>query len=230
MGAYSGVVTRPSNGARVAWTLAPGLATLGRQLDKLGITWYSIGNADHLKRSGGHTPWKPGAPFGTVTAIDVMASPYAVVEKAILRLMKQASYDTSWIDFINTNGSQYDYDGRRQASSGDHHLHLEVLGNRTSFTSNLFYDMFGWPAGTKPSPPPKPPVVVTPPPAPTEEVTMKVIAEKGKPERWKTDGFVREHIKTMDDVAALEAVFGKTVEVSDPEAFGPVVTPEGGKS
>jgi hypothetical protein len=224
MGAYSGTVTQPSTGRRVAWTLAPGLAKLGRQLDKLGITWYSIGDVGHLKRKGGHTPWKPGAPFGTVTAIDVMASPYAVVERGILRLMKQDNYDTTWIDFINTNGSQYDWNGRRQGSSGDHHLHLEVLGSRTSFTSDLFYDMFGWPAGTRPptTPPTKPPVPV----AQIEEVTMKLIMQKGKPERWKTDGFVREHIKTMAEVAALEAVFGKTVEVADPEAFGPVVTTE----
>lgn len=160
MGTYSGTVTRPSNGQKVAWTLAPGLATLGRQLDKLKITWYSIGNADHLDNvpAGGHTPWKPKAPFGMVTAIDVMKTPDSLVERAILALMKNPHYDTSWIDFINTNGSQYDFDGRRQGSSGDYHLHLETLPQRTRFTSNLFYDMFGWPAGvihpsgTTPSP------------------------------------------------------------------------------
>ncbi len=81
-----------------------------------------------------------------------------------------------------------------------------------------------------PIPPAVKPPAVKPPPAPTGEVTVKLIMAKGKPERWKTDGFVREHIKTMGEVTALEAVFGKTVEVSDPEAFGPVVTPEGGKS
>jgi hypothetical protein len=166
MGAYSGTVTQPSTGRRVDWKLAPGLVGLGAQLDKLGITWYSIGNTDHLKKHGGHTPWKPGAPFGMVTAIDVMKGNYPDVASRILRLMKLAAYDTSWIDFINTNYQQYDYDGRWQAESGDGHLHLEVLGNRTTFTSTLFFDMWGYPPGVAkppaaPSIPAKPPVSTT---------------------------------------------------------------------
>lgn len=168
MGALSGTVIRPSTGKAVKWKLAPGLVTLGKQLDKLGITWYSIGNADHLKKQGGHTPWKPGAPAGMVTAIDVMKTPDALVEAAILKLMHTDSYDTSWIDFINTNGSQYDWNGRRQGSSGDYHLHLETLGNRTSFSSNLFYDMLGWPAGVK-----KPVSAQKPTVMPTSTATWK---------------------------------------------------------
>jgi hypothetical protein len=218
-------VKQPSTGRTVSWRLAPGLALLGRQLDKLNITWYSIGNSEHLKRHGGHTPWKPEAPFGVVTAIDVMASAHADVERRILKLMK-SDFDTSWIDFINVNGSQYDWDGRRQGSSGDQHLHLEVLGNRTSFTSNLFLEMWA-----PPKPASKPPAK-TPPAKPSEtgEVTMRVIQKRGDDKRWKTDGFGREHIKTMEDVADLEAAFGKTVPVNNLNAFGPevatVATPE----
>jgi hypothetical protein len=147
MGAYKGIVTNPFTKKKVEWVLAPGLAALGKQLDALGITWYSIGNADHLdnRPAGAHTPWKTGTNGKTVTAIDVMKSPYADVEKRILKLMRTDDYDTTWIQFINVNGSQYDYAGRRLQSSGDHHLHLEIKPKRTSFTSNLFYDMFGKP-------------------------------------------------------------------------------------
>lgn len=188
MGAYKGTVTRPSNGQKVAWILAPGLGILGHQLDKLGIVWYSIGNADHLKLHGGHTPWKPGAPAGMVTAIDVMKTPDSLVEKAILALMRSENYDTSWIDFINTNGHQYDWNGRFQASSGDLHLHLECLGVRTSFNSNLFYDMFGWPVGVvKPS-------VIKPSDTPASTVTLR-----------KDDNMITlVKLRTRDDVWAAE--------------------------
>jgi len=193
MGAYAGVVTRPSTGKPVRWVLAPGLTLLGQQLDKLGITWYSIGNADHLKKKGGHTPWKPGAPLGVVTAIDVMKSGYADVERRILKVMK-SNIDTTWIDFINVNGSQYDWDGRRQGSSGDHHLHLEVLGNRTHFTTNLFYDMFGYPAGAVKVPPAKAPVV---PPKTTPVSTVAVTWED--PDMFK---FVK--LRSRDDVWVVQ--------------------------
>jgi hypothetical protein len=162
MGGYSGAVTHPATGRLVRWQLAPGLADLARQLDRLRIGWYSIGDAGHLRRQGGHTPWKPGAPFGTVTAIDVMKGNYPDVERRILRLMNMDSYDTTWIDFINTNYHQWDWNGRSQGGSGDGHLHLEVLGNRTKFSSMLFYDMFGYPAGVE-KPAATPPMPPTPP-------------------------------------------------------------------
>lgn len=75
-------------------------------------------------------------------------------------------------------------------------------------------------------PPSKPPAKSAPPKpaAQTGEVTMRVIQKRGDDRRWKTDGFGREHIKTMADVADLEAVFGKTVSVNNLEAFGPEVT------
>jgi hypothetical protein len=76
-------------------------------------------------------------------------------------------------------------------------------------------------AYTRPAPPPAPPV--TAPPAPSTEVTMKLIQKKGEDARWKTDGFGREYIKTMEEVATLEAVFGKTVLVADLAPFGPEV-------
>lgn len=222
MGAYSGTVTRPSTGKAVAWKLAPGLALLGRQLDKLGITWYSIGNADHLKKQGGHTPWKPGAPFGIVTAIDVMEPRYADVEARILRAMR-SDVDTSWIDFINVNGSQYDWDGRRQASSGDHHLHLEVLGNRTSFTSNLFYEMWGFPELPKPTPKPADPV-------PVKFWRTAVLVQKtGEAEVWcVVPGVGRYHV-TKDTIVSHRALYGNPATGTgvDPADFGPEIPAPG---
>lgn len=221
MGAYSGTVTRPSSGRQVAWTLAAGLATLGRQLDKLGITWYSIGNADHLRGSGGHTPWKPGAPFGVVTAIDVMKTPDAMVERAILLLMKSPLYDTSWIDFINTNGHQYDWDGRYQGMSGDFHLHLEILGNRTDFSSNLFYDMFGWP--DKPTNPVTPSV-------PTDTLRtddMILVKINSRDDVWKAEGDKLYHLTPAQFKVAVAAGYSvRTVATQEELAlFGTEIVP-----
>lgn len=194
MGAYKGVVRQPGSGRIVNWELAPGLALLGKQLDKLGITWYSIGNADHLRKQGGHTPWKPHAPFGVVTAIDVMKSGYPAVQAAILKLMKNRTYDTTWIDFINVNYNQYDWNGKRQGPSGDGHLHLEVLPSRTSFSSNLFYDMFGWPAGAvnvTPTNKPVTPPTITPPPTVTfdwEDDMYRTVKLRSRDEVWLVRG------------------------------------------
>lgn len=214
MGGYSGSVVNPAIGKTVKWTLAPGLVHLGMQLDALGVTWYSIGNADHLKGKGGHTPWKPGAPAGMVTAIDVMKTPDADVEKAILKLMKTVSYDTSWIDFINTNGHQYDWDGRYQGTSGDMHLHLETLGNRTVFTSNLFYDMFGWPSGKKPTPAPATPTVTT------KEDDMVLVKLSSRGDIWKSEGNVLWHLSPEQYAAAKSAgVAVKTVASEEELSF-----------
>jgi hypothetical protein len=213
MGALKGTVTNPHTGKRVNWVLAPGLVKLGAQLDKLGVTWYSIGNADHLKLQGGHTPWKPGAPAGMVTAIDVMKTPDATVEAEILKLMKTAAYDTSWIDFINTNGHQYDWDGRYQGTSGDYHLHLETLGNRTSFTSTLFYDMFGWPTGTKPTPVPAPAVV-------TKEDDMVLVKLTSRGDVWKSEDGVLWHLSPEQFKAAQAGGFSvKTVATEEELSF-----------
>ena len=203
MGAYSGVARNPHTGKNVAWTLAPGLALLGRQLDRLGITWYSIGNADHLRKQGGHTPWKPGAPFGVVTAIDVMKGPYSTVQTTILRLMKKADYDTTWIDFINVNYNQYDWNAVRQGPSGDGHLHLEVLGNRTHFTSTLFSAMFGGPVD-KPTPAP----ISTPATNVTnnwEECMLKTVKLRSRDDVWLVlgGGSGLQHL-TKDQLKAIQ--------------------------
>ncbi len=205
MGGYSGTVIRPTTGRAVRWSLAPGLAVLGRQLDALGITWYSIGDKYHLSRVGGHTPWKPSAPYGIVTAIDVMKSGYADVEKRILKLMKSAGYDTSFIDFINVNYSQYDWDGRKQGPSGDGHLHLEVLGSRTQFTSNLFNDMFGVAKPTVPKTTPVSAVTIT-----WEDDDMfKFVKLRSKPEVYlvRQDGKL-QHLGP----AQLEALQGANLK------------------
>lgn len=153
MSNYSGSVIRPSTGRAVTWTLAPVLASIGRDLDRMGITWYSIGDHAHLLRNGGHTPWKPGAPLGMVTAIDVMKSPYSDVEARYL-LVAKSRFDTSFVDFANTNYHQYDFDGSYQGPSGDGHWHLETLGSRTGGSSTMIRQM--WPERFSTSPPPAP--------------------------------------------------------------------------
>jgi hypothetical protein len=150
MGAYSGTAYNPHNGQNVKWTLASVLAACGKDLDKIGITWYSIGNSSHLQGQGGHTPWKPGAPYGTVTAIDIMKSPYDDVEKRVLDVLK-SNFDTTWIDFVNTNYEQYDYDGDWQADSGDGHWHLETLPKKTGGSTILIQKV--WPEKFTTTPP-----------------------------------------------------------------------------
>jgi hypothetical protein len=156
----------------VRWVLAPVLVELGKQLDKLGITWYSIGDGNHLKKAGGHTPWKSGTDGHTVTAIDVMKSGYAAVDAALLRVMR-SNTDTTWIDFTNSNYIQRDWNGRVQGPSGDGHLHLEVLASKVGVAAPpLFYEMFGYPVGVVKVPPAKAPVLTppAPPTAPTPTV------------------------------------------------------------
>lgn len=230
MTSTSGVVTRPSNGKRVSWKAAVPIVDAVRQANASGITAYVIGDASHLRRSGGHTPWKPGAPYGVVTATDIMVSNPATFEKALLRLMKASGYDTTWIDFININGHQYDFDGRYQGTSGDHHLHLEALGGRTNHAGNtLIRDAVSLTKGG-PMPGAKPPVV-KPTPAPTvpkEEEEMRLVQTKGLDPVYLTDLKTRVHVDRARRDALLAA--GVKLYVLDPKhdlkAFGPVVDEE----
>ncbi len=209
MGAYSGTVVRPSDSLRVDWTLAPALVSCGRDLDALGITWYSIGNQDHLKKQGGHTPWKPSAPYGVVTAIDVMATPDSDVERRVLKVLR-SDYDTSRIDFVNTNGSQYDWDGTRQGPSGDYHWHLELLGNRTGRTWTLIRQV--WPERFPSTTPPLP----ARPVSSEQEDVMQLVKLRSRDDVWKPlGGGVLQHL-TPKQFAALKAN-GATVATVDSE-------------
>lgn len=227
MTSTSGVVTRPSNGKRVSWKAATPIVDAVHQANAAGITAYVIGDASHLRRSGGHTPWKPGAPYGVVTATDIMVTNAAAFEKALIRLMKAPGYDTTWIDFININNSQYDFNGRRQGSSGDHHLHLEALGSRTNHRGNtLIRDAIALTkGGVLPTTAPKPTTpAATPVVVPKEEEEMRLVQSKGKDAVYLTDLKTRVHVDRARRDALLAA--GVKLYVLDPKhdlaAFGPV--------
>lgn len=218
MGAYNGTVIRPSTGRQVAWTLAPILISVARDLDAIGITWYSIGNTDHLRGEGGHTPWKPGAPPGVVTAIDVMATPYADVERRVVSVLRSV-LNTSFVDFVNTNGHQYDWNGRRQGPSGDYHWHLEVLGARTTGVTTLaravWFERF--------SAPPAPPILQQ---HTRGDLDMQMVKVRSRDEVWKVLGNgVLQHVTPAQFNALREA--GAPLATVDSEeelaAFGTVI-------
>lgn len=199
MVARSGTATRPSGsdsyppvaGTKVPWVLAPILIRLAETAESLGWTVYSIGNADHLKKHGDHTPWSAGKQRGIVYAIDVMI-PDAVVPKFTAWLLKycKSDVDTTWIDFFNLGGSQYNYAGKRVASSSDHHLHLSVQSGKENAVSALFS---AWKQETAPPPPP-----------PAE----RLVKLAGSPAIYHV-----KHVPTMDDVTAITKRTGPVVTV-----------------
>ncbi len=199
MVAKSGVATRPQGsdsfppvaGSRVSWVLAPILVRLAEQAERIGWTVYSIGNADHLKKHGDHTPWSAGKSRGIVYAIDVM------IPDALLPAFKvwflaycKSNADTTWIDFFNLAGSQYDFAGRRVASSSDHHLHLSVNRGHENKISDLFDK---WRTRNNPPAPPKP--APTNPATPEKRKDNSVfLIRTSDGAVYKTDGFKAEHI------------------------------------
>jgi hypothetical protein len=157
MGATHGRVTNPHTGGSVEWTLAQPIADINAQCKEAGIVCYTIGNSAHLRGTGDHTPWSRGKPAGKLFAADVMKSGHADVERRILALMRDPDYDTTWIDFVNVNGSQYDYAGKWLKPSGDHHLHVSVEGWAVREKVTLIRDMFGGPKPDSLSPKPDKP-------------------------------------------------------------------------
>lgn len=139
MVALHGSATRPADsdshwppvGTVVQWFAVQPVVDLATQA--LAAGWPILGTIGekftHLTKHGDHTPWSAGKKRGYVYAIDL--APSAAFEAYLVALCR-SDFDTTWIDFWNMNGSQYDHAGNRLADSGDHHLHLSVaLGAET---------------------------------------------------------------------------------------------------
>jgi hypothetical protein len=137
----------PKAGTVVAWVVSQPIADLLAQGKRLGwANMGTIGNAAHLRLHGDHTPWSLGKAPGVLYAKDT-ALP-AGGSRALLALCRLADYDTSWIQFFNVDGRQYDYAGRDIGSSGDYHLHVSVKAGAESKRVTLFDDMASYIAGT----------------------------------------------------------------------------------
>jgi hypothetical protein len=228
----SGTATRPAGsdsywppvGTRVAWHLAPILVRLGGQAESLGWTVYSIGNVDHLKKHGDHSPWSVVSGVtktrGIVYAIDVM------VPDTILSLFKiwmlaycKSSADTTWIDFFNLGNEQFNFAGKKTANSTDHHLHLSVKKGSENKVSDLFN---AWrDRNKKPTPAPTTPPVAT---TPKERRDDTVFLVKKGSAVYKTDGFKGVHVEgpaTREGYKDLVRALGDPVVVNgDLSDFG----------
>ena len=132
----------PRPGTVVPWHLSQPVADLAAQCEQLDWPILGIvGNTDHLKKHGDHTPWSKGKKRGILYAID--ANPPPGFEPWFIARCRDDDYDTTWIDFANINGSQYNADGVRLGSSPDHHLHISVaLGDENTHVT-LFTDFAG---------------------------------------------------------------------------------------
>jgi hypothetical protein len=231
MVARSGIATRPAEalsdyragywpppGTKVAWVLAPILIRLAESAESLGWTVYSIGDKEnHLVKHGDHTPWSdpgaPGAPKkrGVVYAIDVMVPSVTVpaFTKWLISYCK-SNVDTSWIDFFNIGGSQYNFAGSRLGSSTDQHLHLSVQLGKENAISALFS---AWRLFVDPPPPP---------PIRKGIPDMKLIKITGDKTGaiYRTDGWFYEHL-TPAAYNVLKLIFGDPIDVPSLDGLRP---------
>jgi hypothetical protein len=137
----------PRAGTRVDWVLSQPVADLLAQGKRLG--WANkgtIGNTAHLKLHGDHTAHSKGKMRGVVYAKD--AALPAGARDALLALCRMDSYDTTFIDFFNVGGRQYNYAGKDVGPSGDTHLHVSVRRGHELTRVTLFDDMSAVMAGT----------------------------------------------------------------------------------
>ena len=142
----------PKAGTRVDYVLSQPIQDLVDQGKRLG--WENkgtIGNVNHLKLHGDHTGHSAGKMRGVIYAKDT-ALPKGGKD-ALLWLCKQEKYDTTWIDFFNVDGSQYNYAGTRVGSSTDVHLHISVKNGYELLPVWLFDDIAAVIAGTYGRPP-----------------------------------------------------------------------------
>lgn len=145
--ALTGISTRPAGsdgywppvGTRVPWVLAQPIQDLLDQDTKyaefsnLGIE----GNLEHLKKHGGHTPWRAGSKHGIIWAKDTHCPP-GFREWLIAKC--KSDYVTTWIRFFNIEGGQYDNAGNWLQSSTDEHFHCEVQDGHENEHVTLFID------------------------------------------------------------------------------------------
>lgn len=209
MVAKSGTVRNPRTNKDVSWTLAMCLQREAAVAESMGITVYSIGNADHLDNvpAGGHTPFRAGSVVGTVWAIDVMVdhkgAAYAKeFEKFVVAYCK-SNVDTTWIRFFNVNGSQYNYAGTRLRASGDVHFHLEVEDGKQFVMTRL---MAAWKAFKAAPTTPQPPAAFARVGA-IDTARLKQIS--GDPKVWLAAPGKKAHVKSPEELKAIQA-FMKT--------------------
>lgn len=142
-------------GTRVAWRATTPILQIATTFDNYGVTAYIIGDSYHLRGCQDHTPWSTGKVYGRIFACDVMYPDIPKLQGWILSVMRGA-IDTSWIDYININNSQYNSSGQRVASSGDHHLHISVTRSAVDLSIPTFIralTMFLGGKATTPAPP-----------------------------------------------------------------------------
>src|SRR6476620_5511525 len=151
----TGAVTRPKGaskvgppaGTRVSWKLTQPIFDLCEQGARHGFrNLGTVGNTGHLQRHGDHTPWSPkGA--GWIWAKDT-DMPTPALRKWLVDMCKSPDYDTSWIDFFNVDGRQYDSRGVVLCSSDDWHFHVSVAKGHQNTHVTLFDDFVAHVTGT----------------------------------------------------------------------------------
>jgi len=130
----------PPAGTSVNWVVAQPIQDMLNQGKELG--WENlgtIGNPDHLRKHGDHTPWSQGKKPGIVYAKDTVDPPW--LQGVLLKLCRDPDYDTTWIDFFNINNKQFNFAGVEVAGSGDAHLHVSVRKGHELKHVTLFVDI-----------------------------------------------------------------------------------------
>lgn len=209
-----GTYTRPSGsdgypppaGTKVLWVCSQPIQDLLDQGKRLG--WANkgtIGNASHLQKHGDHTGHSAGKLGGILYAKDTWCSQASL--NALLQLCRDPSYDTSWIDFFNALGGQYNYAGVRRTNSSDQHLHISVKRGQETRRVTLFTDMAAVMAGTFRTPEFTMPTAAKPTSAPTGDADMDGNTKFNVP---KADGSSGLESRTFAQV--LGWICGKLIE------------------
>jgi hypothetical protein len=232
----SGVAVRPNSGPyrvpnkfdvhpgqKVSWTAAQPIADIAKEFDKHGVTVYVQGDDYHLRGGQDHTPWSKI--LGKVFACDVMYADAAKLEAWFLKVM-QSNEDTSFIDYININNSQYDYTGTRAGNSGDHHLHISIKANAVNLRVSKFVTLLESFLSGKPISKPVP-VVVKPAAKGVEQFMLVKLANS--PKVYVTSFAFYSWIKTPEDLVKKQArlkeagLDSSVHTVSSLDGLGPLV-------
>lgn len=192
----------PPAGTKVLWVCSQPIQDLLDQGKKLA--WANkgtIGNVTHLRGHGDHTGHSAGKLGGILYAKDTWCSQASL--NALIELCRMPDYDTSWIDFFNALGSQYNYAGKRVASSSDQHLHVSVKRGHELRRVTLFTDMAAVMAGTYGA--------AKTPPMPAifgrlgfidDAVLVQV---KGDPKVWLTGRGKKAHVASPAELKEIQA-------------------------
>lgn len=189
----------PKPGTVVTWSAARAIREAAAASVAAGVVVYVIGNSDHLKRHGGHTPFRAGSKRGIVWSCDIMYhGPINAARARLLEVLKSDA-DTKWISFINLGNRQYSFSGADQGYSGDSHWHLEVRDGYENAATNAAELVTFVLTGKKPSakaaakPAQKP---ADKPSGETKEEVTPVLLVKLKSDDavYKCNGFARVHI------------------------------------